>query len=334
VHGLRRPDGSVDASLVERKLPAVNVIEMTGIIGATDPPGDSFTINGLTVTYTLAGLQNFPGAREPAVDDLVEVKGTPVGLTVGPTLAADSVELKTRGLPGEDGDLAEIEGYIEGCPSSPSICNSFSIDGVSVQLAAHVSYIGRGHENSLGNSTKIEAGGIFLDGILIANKIEFKTDNKARVEAFVESNSGTALVLLDTTFQYDTDTTYEDNSGSPVGDISLVENGHYVVARGDGTTNRIQAIDVKRDDPPGDGRMVVRGLVDYKNSSPTQELSVLGVMVSLTASTQCRNLDDEPHNGGCSAFYDDVKGGLTIVKARGVSYSSGVLTAEEIEIEN
>jgi len=121
VHGLRRPDGSVDASLVERKLPAVNVIEMTGIIGATDPLGDSFTINGLTVTYTLAGLQNFPGAREPAVDDLVEVTGTPVSLTVGPTLAADSVELKMQALPGEDGDLAEIEGYIEGCPPGRSL---------------------------------------------------------------------------------------------------------------------------------------------------------------------------------------------------------------------
>ena len=203
-----------------------------------------------------------------------------------------------------------------------------------MQLADSVIYEGLVNSESLGNNIKIEAEGIFLGGVLIARKIGVKTDNTARVEAFVESNSGTALVLLDTTFQYDTDTTYEDNSGSPMGDISLVENGHYVVARGDGTTNGIRAIDMKRDDPPGDGRMVVRGLVDYKNSSPTQELSVLGVMVSLTASTQCLNLDDEPYIGDCSAFYDDVKGGLTIVKARGVSYSSGVLTAEEIEIEN
>ena len=56
VHGLRRPDGSVDASLVERKLPAMDIIEMTGITGTTDSLGD----------------------------------------TVGPTLAADSVELMPR----------------------------------------------------------------------------------------------------------------------------------------------------------------------------------------------------------------------------------------------
>ena len=334
VHGLRRSDGSVDASQVERKIPAVNVVETTGVIGTADPLGDSFTINGLTVTYTLAGLQNFPGAREPAVDDVVEIKGTPASLTVGPVLAADSVELKTRGLPGEDDDLAEIEGYIEGCPPSPPVCNSFSIDGISVQLAGSVTYEGRGNEGDLGNNIKIEAEGIFLGGIVIANKIEFRTDNKARVEAFVESNSGTALVLLGTNFQYDTNTAFEDNSGSPVGDITLVENGHYVVARGDGTLSEIQAIDVKRDDPPGDGRMIVRGLVDFVITPPPQELGVLGVTVALTANTQCRNLDDEPYVGGCSAFYDDVKGGLTIVKARGVSFSGGVLTAEEIEIEN
>jgi hypothetical protein len=46
---------------------------------------------------------------------------------------------------------------------------------------------------------------------------------------------------------------------SPVADITLVEDGHYVVARGDGSYSEIQATDVKRDDPPSDGRMIVRG---------------------------------------------------------------------------
>jgi hypothetical protein len=44
VHGLRRLDGTVDAFLVERKLPALKVIEMAGIIGTTVPLGDSFTV--------------------------------------------------------------------------------------------------------------------------------------------------------------------------------------------------------------------------------------------------------------------------------------------------
>ena len=333
VHGLRRPDGSIDASQVERKLPGVNVIEMTGIIGATDPLGDRFTINGLTVTYTFAGLHDFPGAREPAVDDLVEVKGTPASLTVGPTLAADSVELKTRGLPGEDSDPAEVEGYIDGCPPSPPVCSSFSIDGLSVQLVDNAFFEGGGNEDNVGNNIKIEAEGDLRGGVLIANKIEFKTDDKARIEGFVESNSGTALVLLRTTFQYDTNTAFEDNSGSPVGDITQVENGHYVVARGGGFP--IQAIDVKRDDPPGDGRMNIRARVGWISfSPPDMSLGVLNVDVELTGSTQCLNLDDEPYDGGCSAFISDLMVGISIVNASGVSYSNGVLTADEIEIEN
>lgn len=334
VHGLRRLDGSLDASRLERKAPAVNVVETTGVIGTADPLSDSFTINGLTVTYTLAGLLGFPGTREPAVDDLVEVKGTSAGLTVGPTLAADSVELITRGLSAEDDDIAEIEGFIEGCDPNLPICDNFRIDGVSVQLAGSVTYEGRGYEDHLGNDIKIEAEGNFLGGTLITNKIEFKIDNKARVEAYVESNSGTALVLLGTTFQYDANTAFEDNSESPVADITLVEDGHYVVARGDGSYSEIQATDVKRDDPPSDGRMIVRGLVDWLSTDPAPALGVLGVTVELTDNTQCRNLDDEPYVGGCSAFFSDIKGGLSIVKARGVSFSGGVLTADEIETEN
>lgn len=336
VHGLRRLDGSIDASQVERKLPGVNVIEMTGIIGATDPLGDRFTINGLTVTYTFAGLHDFPGAREPAVDDLVEVKGTPASLTVGPTLAADSVELKTRGLPGEDSDPAEVEGYIDGCPPSPPVCSSFSIDGLSVQLVDNAFFEGRGNEDNLGNNIKIEAEGDLRGGVLIANKIEFKTDHKIRVAAFVDSNSGTALELLGTTFNYDTNTDFEDNSESPVGDITLVENGHYVEVRGDQDlpSFRVQAANVKRNDPPGDGRMNIRGRVEWKSSSPDTQLGVLNVDVELTGSTQCLNLDDEPYDGGCSAFISDLIIGISIVNASGVSFSGRVLTAEEVEMEN
>lgn len=335
VHGLKRPDGSVDASQIERKDPLLtDVVELTGIIGTADPASDRFTINGLTITYTLAGLQDF-GGREPQAGDLVEVKGTPAGLTAGPTLAADTVELKTQGLAGADDDRAEVEGYIVDCNGPP--CDSFSIDGVSVQLASSVSYQPATFgQSDLSNNIKIEAEGSFSGGILIANKIEFKTDNNARIEAFVDSNSGTALIIMGATFNYDGNTDFEDKTGSPVGDITLVSNGHYVEARGDEDplgSNEVQANRVKRDDPPGDGRMIIRAIADSKSSAPL-EVSVLGVTVALTGATECRDLDDIPYPGGCSAFIDDVKAGISTVKARGVSFAGGVLTAEEIELEN
>jgi hypothetical protein len=337
-HGLRRPDGSVDSSRIERKDPLVtDVIEMTGIIGTATPASDRFTINGLTVTYTLAGLQDFPGGREPEVGDLVEVKGTPAGLAAGPTLAADSVELKTRGLAGADDDRAEVEGFIEACNGPP--CDSFSIDGVDVQLASSVTYAPASlGQADLSNDIKIEAEGRFSGGILIANKIEFKPDNNSRIEATVDSNSSNMMVLLGVTFNYDPTTTeFRDQSGSPVGDITLVTSGHYVEARGDEDppdSNMVEANDVRRDDPPGDGRMIVRGIADSKSSTPSLEVSVLGVTVALTGSTQCRNLDDGLYAGGCAAFVSDVKPGITSVNARGVSFSGGTLTAEEIELEN
>jgi len=343
VHGLRRPDGSVDASQIEGKDPLLtDVIELTGIITDAMPATDRFMINGLTVTYTLAGLQDF-GGREPEVGDLVEAKGTPAGLTAGPILAADSVELKTRGLPGglagADDDRAEVEGFIESCAPAPPACNSFMIDGVAVQLAASVNY----QPASLGQADlvdgiKIEAEGRLAGGVLIANQIEFKIDNNSRIEAFVDSNASNTLVLLGVTFNYDpTTVAFRDQSAAPVADITQVAAGHYVEARGDEDppgSNLVTANDVERDDAPGDGRMIIRGVAESKATSPSLQVSVLGVTIALTGSTVCRNLDEVAYPGGCSAFVTDVSPGITTVKARGVSFSSPTLTADEIELEN
>ena len=333
VHGLTRNDGSVDASHVERKTPLpTDQIEVTGKITSATPASDRFTINGLTVTYTLGVLRDF-GGREPALGDLVEVKGTPAGLTAGPTLAATSVELKTATFLGSSGDRGEVEGYIENCSGTP--CSSFMINTVIVNLAASVIYEPAGlNQSDLTNNIKIEAEGSFNDsGVLIANRIEFKTDNNSRIEATVDSNTGTALVLLGVTVNYDANTDYDDNVGGAAL-ITQVAPGDYVEARGDedpSGNNVVLASEVKREDPPGDGRMIIRGIAD---SVAGQTVSVLGVDILITGSTQCRNLDDQAYSGGCSAFLTGLNQGLTTVKARGVSFAGGVLTAEEIELEN
>jgi hypothetical protein len=334
VHGLKRPDGSVEASRVERKNPLLtDVVELTGIIGAANSASDSFTINGLTVTYTLAGLQDF-GGREPQAGDLVEVKSTSAGLTAGLTLAADSIELKTRGLDGADGDRATVEGFVEDCEEL--YCRSlgirdFSVDGVSVQRAVGFS------SPDLRNNQKVEVEGSFSGGILIATKIELNANNNVRIEAIVDSNSGTALMLLGATFNYDANTAFEDNSASPVADITQVNTGNYVEVRGEenplGSTV-VLASEVKRDDPPGDGRMIIRGTIRGHSTQPPLVVDTFGVTVALTDSTVCRNIDDLPYPGGCSAFVADMISGYTMVKARGVSFSGGELTADEIELEN
>jgi len=330
VHGLIRNDGSVDASHVERK-PTPLVIEITGTV--SNAASGSFAINGLTVTYIATGLRDFPGGREPQDGDLVEAKGTPAGLTAGPTLAADTVEYKTPGVAASDDDRGEVEGFIEGCSATP--CTSFTVNGIDVQLGGTVTY----EPASLGaddltDDIKIEAEGVFSGGVLIASKIEFKTDNNSRIEATVDANSGTALTLLGVTFNYDTGTAFEDNTGGGATSITQVQPGDYVEAKGDedpSGNNVVQASEVTRDDAPSDGRMIIRGIAD---SVGAQSVSVLGVDILVTGSTQCRDLDDVPYVGGCAAFLADLNPSLTTVKARGVSFAGGQLTAEEIELEN
>jgi PKD repeat protein len=334
VHGLTRNDGSIDASHVERKAnTGAQGLEITGTIDSADPASDSFTIKGLAVTYTLGILQDF-GGREPAIGDLVEVKGTPAGLTAGPTLAATSVELKTGTLSGSAGDRAEVEGYIESCSGTP--CSSFTVNSVIVNLGTSVVYEPAGFDaGNLANNIKIEAEGSFDgSGVLIARKIEFKTDNNSRIEATVDSNSGTALVLLGVTFNYDGNTAFEDKVNNTPISITQVSAGNYVEAKGDedaSGNNVVQASEVTLDDPPGDGRMIIRGIADSVAGST---VSVLGVDIQVTGATQCKDLDDVAYSGGCAGFLNDLKPGITTVKARGVIFSGGVLTAEEIELEN
>jgi len=334
IHGLARNDGSVDASHVERKpTTGTSLIELTGTISSATPANDTFTINGLTVTYTPGGggLLDFPAGREPQAGDLVEVKGTAAGLGAGPTLAADTVEYKTPGVLANDDDRGEVEGFIQACSGTP--CSSFTVNGIDVQLGSSVTYepttLGA---NDLTDDIKIEAEGSFTGGVLIASKIEFKSDNNSRIEGFVESNSGTALVLMGVSFAYDINTSFEDktNTGKT---IATVAQGDYLEIKGTETPaggNAVQASEAVLDQAPGDGRMIIRGIADVVSGN---SIGVLGVGIDTTGAT-CKNLDDQVIP--CADLLSTLSQGITTIKARGTIYDSGTrtLTASEVELEN
>lgn len=334
VHGLLRVDRSIDASHIERKATSgTSHIEITGTIDTADQGNDRFTINALSVTYIAGGggLLDFPGGREPQVGDLVEVSGTAAGLSAGPVLAALTVEYKTPGVAAENNDRGEIEGYVQGCDGPP--CGSFTINGVSVQLAANVTYEpATMDQGTLADDIKIEAEGYFTDGVLIANEIEFKSDDNSRVEGFVESNSGTALVLMGVSVNYDATTRFEDKTESGK-TLATVAQGDYLEVRGSETpagSNMVLASELTLNETPGDGRMSIRGIADVVGSN---SVGVLGVSVDLTGAT-CKNLDEQAI--ACATWLNSLNPGITTIEARGVNYTAvtRTLSATEVELEN
>ena len=120
VNGFRRADGRIQATYLENRTGAIpeGRHEIKGPVTVIAP--DTFSIQGLTVTYS--------GDPVLADGDLVEVKGSTY---TNPVLTAVSVEIRKPGLTVSNKDAAEIEGFVEGI--DPINANdTFFINGQAV----------------------------------------------------------------------------------------------------------------------------------------------------------------------------------------------------------
>ena len=163
VSGLIDAAGVIRATRVERKAGAVT-LKVRGTASAVT--ATTFSINAQVVNYGSAMLEGFPGGQITA-GDFVEAKGD--SLNGSDQLVATEVELEDEGLPGGDeGDEAEVEGYVTAFTSA----SSFSVSGVPVSKPVGVVVTG----GSVALNVKVEVEGAFnASGVLVATSIEVKT---------------------------------------------------------------------------------------------------------------------------------------------------------------
>ena len=324
VSGLRDAGGSIVATRIEPAA-AGGELELHGTVSSLDTANSRFDINGLTVDYSTAILDDFP-AGEPADGDFVEVHGS--GFGAGGELIATRVELEDGPFGGVGGDVqVEVEGLVTRFASA----TDFDVAGQAVTTTAGTEF-----ENSaaadLALGVKVEVEGFVDDnGVLVADKVSLRRENDVRIEGLVDavdSDAGTVSVF-GIPVSVDALTRFEDSSDADIRDFDLddVAVGDFLEVRGvEDPDNAVLAAELRRDD--ADDEVTVQGTVDEVTAG--EALTLLGITVVVDGGTEYRDAADNPM--GASDFFAAVSTG-TSVKAKGVDLGAGVLGAEELELE-
>jgi len=321
VSGFRASTGEVRATRIECRA-AAGEFEVTGTIAALDTVQRRFSVDSLIVDYSQAQLDDFPGGT-PANGQLVEVKGTNFN---GSVFVATRVEFKGNGLPAANGDRVELEGLVTRF-ASPT---DFDVSGQRVTTTASTQIERCAVPLNLALNTKVEVEGTLNSGIISATKVECDVGTSLRVSATVESinAASNSFVVLGVTVTVDGSTRFEDQSNLDVEPFRLsdLRVGDFVEVRGGAGTaaNTILAALVERDEP--ENRVELRGIAA---NVATPDLTILGVTVRTHAATDFENEADAPITS--TQFFAQAPNRL--VNARG-TFANGVLTADEVELEN
>ena len=291
--GYRLANGVVRATRIEDK-PAGLEFEVTGT--AENVSGMTFTIADLTVDFSSASLDDFPGVTVEN-DQLVEAKGMTLG-TNG-ELEATRVEYKGNLLGANPGDHVELEGFI----TRFNTAEDFDVNDSNV---------------------------------LVADEIEIKTATAIRVTGLIDSiPPDDPLAVLGITINADDlKTRLEDKAGdSPldnmkVGDLRV---GDYVEIRGqEQPVGQITAVIVERDDV--DTRTELRGFVEAGGKNEPN-LTVLGVTIVTDGQTVYRDSRGDTEVVMTPGdFWLAVQEG-SLVDARGTEADTTTLMAEEVELQ-
>ena len=191
VHGLPDGNGKVQASYIEWKANS-----------ATGLPADAFELTGKAVSLSaptfMIGSQLVDYSNVTPRDgllvegSLVEVKGN---LNAAETFVATGVEVKS-GF--DDHPEFEVEGLIVDLDTS---AKTFKVRGQLVNYAA-AQFLG-GDETELINGVKVEAEGPISGGVLLAEKVKFKSGfryegpgNRVGNELTIDNPDGPNLTII------------------------------------------------------------------------------------------------------------------------------------------
>jgi len=326
VAGFFDAGGAIRATRIERKA-AGGVAEVHGTVSALQP-GVSFALNGLTVDYTGAAVDDCTGGQ--LADGLrVEVKGTTFS---GGALVATRVECEgtaSGGDAGASGDRREIEGLVTRFVS----LTDFDVAGRPVTTTPTTVY-DRGSAADVALNAKVEVEGTRdAAGVLVARKVSIRRASYVRITATVDALDASArtLTVLGITVAVDSLTRLEDKSDADVGSFSFADLrvGDYVELRGaelPAGSGQVLASRLEREDP--DDREVVQGPV---TAVAQPDLEVFGVTVQTNGGTEFEDMSDLSVSAG--TFFGLVQVG-DLVKARGTEVADRVLVADEVEFED
>ena len=315
VSGFFLADGTISATRIELRSVA-GEFELTGIV--SNLSGMTFEINGFSIDFSAAMLDNFPGGA-PENGQLVEAKGDSLGASG--ELIATRVEFKGGDF-GEDGDRAEVEGFITRFVSA----TDFDVEGIPVITNAQTVFE-NGTSADLALNRKVEVeGDINASGTIVATEVEIETDGEVEIESTVENRQGSQLTVLGITVNVDESTRIEDKSSVSmepfnVADINV---GDYVEIRGYEDNGGVTATLLERRDFDGD--VAIRGIVD---SVSDPDFTILGVTIQTIGATNFEDISGASITA--AEFFAQANGQL--VEASG-TLNGSIIVADEVEIDD
>jgi hypothetical protein len=320
VHGSRDTTSAIRATRVEKLNANPLGDEFKGVVATkTGTTSGDFTLTGSASTFTYNASTVLPNGMFD-VGDLVEVH---LSGTTATRIERENVEDDSKFKPSQ-GQEFQVEGYVSGFTATPG---TFQVGGQAVQTTSSTRYEG-GLSSDLANDVKVEAEGHYQGTTLVADKIKFK--DSVRFEANLEDpvSAGSVTVLGRTVFitsrtiQNPRDGSFVVGEGVKIRAFLNQDNTTFTATRIDEDSNPIASND-----------HVIQGLV-ITASSPTIVLvkGTGGFTVDTAGLSDVNFKDDNDASIGRTAFFGALKAGQTVVKAKG-TYSSGTLTAREVEIE-
>ena len=325
--------GQVIATYIERKS-TLTEYKAIGFVANLDASAQTFELGGLAVDYGQrpAGLSEFEGASL-ANGQLVEVRLATADFNAPGTAIASEVELLPVPVI-EEGAEVEIEGYIDRFVSTAD----FSVSGVAVTSNTSTTFED-GSSASLGLNVKVEVEGTAnANGVIVAETIEFKSDNAIRVQGLVtgvttaDGISGTVDTELAVTFEVRASTEIEDESSASSGAFTLNDLmiGDYIEVRGFLEGSSVIAVELERDDFRS--RALIRGpLTAFSQAASTVEIQSVTVVDSAGAT----EYEDENENPilDRNAFYNLLQVGNP-VKAEWDDFTTLADPADQLSLED
>jgi hypothetical protein len=326
-------DGRVIATYIELQ-DALAEYKAIGMVAGLDSGAMTFELGGLAVDYANAALSEFEGAAL-ANGQLVEVR-MPAANFTAPT-SAEVTEVERLPVPViEEGAEVEVQGFIDQFASA----TDFTVSGVRITTDGGTQYE-HGTAGMLAPNVKVEVKGVAnASGVIVAEQIEFKSDEAVRVQGEVtnvvtaDGITGSVETELGVAFEIRASTELEDESSGSSGTFTLSDLtlGDYVEVRGFVEGGEIVAVELQRDDPRT--RALLRGsLTAFDKASSTVEIQNVSVS-ELDGTTEYEDETESPLDR--DAFYDllQTRGLGTSVKAEWDDFSSLALPADKLSLED
>ena len=197
VSGFSSGTGSVQATRIEVKAADLTTylsahaegIEVKGIVSNLDTNNMTFDLGSMTVSYAGASLSGFTTSVKDGL--YVEVKSTQGLDGITGNLVASKVELENNGKKGHDSDSdGEVE--IKGLVTTAVSGNSFAINGEVITIDSNTTFKNI-KQSGLLVDVMIEVEAYYINGALVAKKIELENISSNEIKGVVAKVTSTAL---------------------------------------------------------------------------------------------------------------------------------------------